>query len=65
MHVRVLYHDNCFDGAASAALFTEFYRLCLDAGAEFSYVGMTHGPGDVLAAAFTTPLSSFPSTVSV
>lgn len=55
MHVRVLYHDNCFDGAASAALFTEFYRLCLDASAEFSYVGMTHGPGDVLASAFTTP----------
>jgi hypothetical protein len=55
MRVRVLYHDNCFDGAASAALFTEFYRLCLDSSAEFSYVGMTHGPGDVLAAAFATP----------
>jgi hypothetical protein len=55
MHVRVLYHDNCFDGAASAALFTEFYRLCLDKSAEFSYVGMTHGQGDVVAAAFATP----------
>lgn len=52
MHVRVLYHDNCFDGAASAALFTEFYRLCLDGEAEFGYLGMSHGPGDVFAGAF-------------
>ena len=58
MHVRVLYHDNCFDGSASAALFTEFYRLCLDPSAEFSYVGMQHGPGDVLSGAFATPTSS-------
>ena len=55
MHVRVLYHDNCFDGAASAALFTEFYRLCLDASAEFSYVGLAHGPGDVISGAFAAP----------
>lgn len=54
MHVRVLYHDNCFDGAASAALFTEFYRLCLDPSAEFSYVGMAHGPGDVISGAFAS-----------
>ena len=25
MRVRVLYHDHCFDGAASAAYFSRFY----------------------------------------
>ncbi|MCS6911908.1 MAG: phosphoesterase [Myxococcales bacterium] len=49
MRVRVLYHDNCFDGAASAALFTAFYLSCIEAEAQFEYVGMTHGPGDVFA----------------
>lgn len=52
MHVRVLYHDNCFDGAASAALFSEFYRVCIEPGSSFEYVGMSHGPGDVFCGAF-------------
>lgn len=52
MHVRVLYHDNCFDGAASAALFSEFYRTCIEPGSSFEYLGMHHGPGDVFAGAF-------------
>ena len=43
----VLYHDNCFDGATSAALFSEFYRRCVLPDAQFEYVGMNHGPGDV------------------
>lgn len=49
MHVRILYHDNCFDGATSAALFTSFYQRCIDPKATFQYLGMTHGPGDVFA----------------
>lgn len=52
MHVRVLYHDNCFDGATSAALFSEFYRQRIDPRATFGFVGMNHGPGDVFAGAF-------------
>ncbi len=52
MLVRVLYHDCCFDGATSAALFTEFYRRCVSAEAQFEYVGMNHGPGDVFVGAF-------------
>jgi hypothetical protein len=42
MKVRVLYHDHCFDGAASAALFTQFYTDKFNTGAEFAYTGMAH-----------------------
>ncbi len=40
--VRLCFHDRCFDGMASAALFYRFYRERLDAGAEFHFTGMTH-----------------------
>lgn len=53
MSVCVLYHDNYFDGATSAALFTAFYRQCISKTAGFSYRGMTHGSGDVFAGAFS------------
>jgi hypothetical protein len=48
MRVRVLFHDNCFDGAASAALFTCFHRARLVADAEYRYRGLSHHPGEVL-----------------
>jgi hypothetical protein len=47
MRVRVLFHDNCFDGAASAALFTCFHRARVAHGAEYLYRGLTHHPGEV------------------
>jgi hypothetical protein len=40
--VRVFFHDKCFDGASSAAIFSRFYRERIDAKAEFRYTGMTH-----------------------
>jgi hypothetical protein len=40
--VRLCFHDHCFDGTASAALFYRFYRERMDAGAEFHFTGMTH-----------------------
>src|SRR5258708_3033504 len=40
--VRVLYHDHCFDGSASAAFFSQFYQDHLDSTAEFAYTGMAH-----------------------
>jgi hypothetical protein len=40
--VRVLYHDHCFDGSASAAFFSQFYQDRVDASAEFAYTGMAH-----------------------
>lgn len=45
MLVRVLYHDHCFDGAASAAYFSRFLAN-RNPGAEFAYTGMAHTAGD-------------------
>ena len=42
MKVRVCFHDKCFDGASSAAIFSRFYRERIDSDAEFLYTGMTH-----------------------
>jgi hypothetical protein len=42
MKVRVLYHDHCFDGAASAAFFSRFLRDTEAPNAEFAYTGMAH-----------------------
>jgi hypothetical protein len=42
MRTRVLYHDHCFDGAASAAFFSRFIRGTFHPDAEFAYTGMAH-----------------------
>jgi hypothetical protein len=42
MLVRVLYHDHCFDGAASAAYFSRFIAGAVHPDAEFRYTGMAH-----------------------
>jgi hypothetical protein len=42
MLVRILYHDHCFDGAASAAFFSRFIDGAIHRGAEFRYTGMAH-----------------------
>lgn len=48
MKLRVLYHGHCFDGVASAATFTRFYRERISPGADISYGGLLHRPGNVL-----------------
>ncbi len=45
MRVKVFYHDKCFDGACSAALFTRFYRERIREQAEFEYHGLVHRAG--------------------
>jgi hypothetical protein len=40
--VRLCFHDRCFDGTASAALFYRFYRERFDKNAEFGFTGMAH-----------------------
>jgi len=40
--IRVCFHDKCFDGAASAAVFSRFYRERINPDAQFHYTGMTH-----------------------
>jgi hypothetical protein len=42
LRVRVCFHDRCFDGACSAAIFSRFYRERINASAEFQHTGMTH-----------------------
>ena len=42
MRVRVLYHDHCFDGAASAAYFTRFMRAPSTPKRNIVYTGMAH-----------------------
>ncbi len=45
MKIRVFYHDRCFDGAASAAVFSRFYRERIRPEVEFVYTGLVHRAG--------------------
>src|SRR5881296_2786278 len=47
--VKVLYHDNCFDGVSSAAVFSRFYKGHLDPGAVIEYEGLTHKAGQQIS----------------
>lgn len=42
MKVRVLYHDHCFDGAASAAYISRFLQSEFYPDAKFFYTGLAH-----------------------
>lgn len=42
MLIRVLYHDHCFDGAASAAFLSRFLKDRFHPEAAFAYTGMAH-----------------------
>lgn len=42
MKARILYHDHCFDGAASAAFFSRFLAAKHCTNCEFAYTGMAH-----------------------
>jgi hypothetical protein len=45
LRVRVFYHDKCFDGACSAALFSRFYRERIRSDVDFVYTGLLHRAG--------------------
>ena len=47
MKLRLLYHGHCFDGVASAATFTRFYKERLHPDAEVNYTGLLHRPGNL------------------
>jgi hypothetical protein len=47
MGVLVCFHDRCFDGIGSAAVFTRFYRQCVDPKADFRYHGLVHRAGQL------------------
>ncbi len=42
LKIRVCFHDKCFDGASSAAVFSRFYRERIEPHVQFFYTGMTH-----------------------
>jgi len=42
MRMRILYHDHCFDGAASAAFFSRFIEAKFHPDAVFSFSGLAH-----------------------
>jgi len=45
LKVKVFYHDRCFDGACSAALFSRFYADRIRNDTEFVYSGLLHRAG--------------------
>jgi hypothetical protein len=47
LRVRVFYHDKCFDGACSAALFSRFYRERIRNDVEFVFSGLLHRAGSL------------------
>ena len=46
MKLRLLYHGHCFDGVASATVFTRFYHTVLHPGAQVAYGALLHRPGN-------------------
>lgn len=46
MKLRILYHGNCFDGAASAALFSKFYLAEINKNAEIAFTPAMHRAGN-------------------
>jgi hypothetical protein len=47
LKVRVFYHDKCFDGTSSAALFSRFYRERIRGDVEFEFSGLLHRAGSL------------------
>jgi hypothetical protein len=47
LKVRVFYHDKCFDGASSAALFSRFYRERIRSDVDFVFSGLLHRAGSL------------------
>jgi hypothetical protein len=47
LKLKVFYHDRCFDGASSAALFSRFYRERITGDVEFEFSGLLHRAGSL------------------
>jgi hypothetical protein len=45
LRVKVFFHDKCFDGACSAALFARFYQERIREDAQFTFSGLLHRAG--------------------
>jgi len=49
--LKIFFHDNCFDGAASASLFSRFYTEHIAPLGSISFSGKGHGQGPAFSAA--------------
>lgn len=47
MRMKIFFHNNCFDGLASAAVFSNFYRNAIWRNAKFQYEGLAHRAGQL------------------
>ena len=47
--MRILYHDHCFDGAASAAFFSRFIEARFHPDAVFTFTGLAHRADQLFA----------------
>jgi hypothetical protein len=47
LKLKVFFHDRCFDGACSAALFSRFYRERISSDVEFEFSGLLHRAGSL------------------
>jgi len=47
LNVRVFFHDKCFDGTASAALFSRFYSERIRDNTKFTFTGLVHRAGSL------------------
>lgn len=48
MKLRILHHNHCFDGFASAAVFSRFFKENIMLEAEIAYTGLAHKPNQKL-----------------
>ncbi|MEM9488404.1 MAG: hypothetical protein AAGC55_04630, partial [Myxococcota bacterium] len=44
--LKIFFHDNCFDGTASASVFSDFYRKHIDLSCRVVYQGVQHKSSD-------------------
>jgi hypothetical protein len=45
--LKVFFHNNCFDGLASAAVFSSFYLSAIDGNCKIRYEGLAHRAGQL------------------
>jgi hypothetical protein len=45
--MKIYFHNNCFDGLASAAVFSDFYVNAVQPNCEFEYEGLAHRAGQL------------------
>ncbi len=45
--MKIYFHNNCFDGLASAAVFSNFYSSAICRDCEFQYEGLAHRAGQL------------------